>query len=81
MNEYLQKAMALYGLEIAETLKPNSDQPDYEEVQPDYYRTLTTDVEKETWLEYVVRHKEKLPQEWANQVVKNASNDDLLPIA
>ena len=70
VKDYLRRAMALYGLEIAETLLPDEPEPDYDKVSPDYHKDLESK-EKQKWAEYVHRYKDKLPKEWYNDVKKS----------
>lgn len=74
IKDYMQRAMALYGLEITETLLPDEDEPDYEQVEPGYHKTLD-EGEREKWVTFVIRHQEKLPQEWCYKVTKAAQKD------
>lgn len=76
IQEYLEKAMALYGLEIAETLLPDDDPPDYERVEPGYHETIPEE-EQEVWVKYVDRHRDKLPKEWVHDVVSAAKEDGI----
>jgi DNA-binding CsgD family transcriptional regulator len=76
VKDYMQRAMALYGLEITETLLPDEEPPDYddEEVEPGYHESLS-EYEREKWVKFVTRHQDKLPQEWAHDVVEAARAD------
>jgi hypothetical protein len=65
--------MARYGLEATETLLPDEEPPELEEVSPEYHRALAG-LEKRTWLTYVDRHREKLPQEWVASVEESAKD-------
>jgi predicted transcriptional regulator len=78
VKDYMQRAMAQYGLEMAETLLPDEEPSDYEEVKPGYHETLD-EYEREKWVKFVTRHQEKLPQEWAHEVVQ-AARDDGVPV-
>lgn len=80
IKDYMQRAMALYGLGITETLLPDEEPPDYEgeEVKPGYHETLDKQ-EREKWTTFVVRHQEKLPQEWAHEVIE-AAREDGVPV-
>jgi hypothetical protein len=78
VQEYLEKAMALYGLDIAETLLPDEEPPDYERVEPGYHDTLS-DEEGSVWVKYVDRHRDKLPREWVHDVTSSAREDGLKP--
>ena len=71
VQAYLQRAMARYGLGVSETLLPGEEPPELEEVSPEYHRELAGP-EKRTWLTYVDRHREKLPQEWVAGVEDSA---------
>lgn len=74
VKDYMQRAMALYGLEIAETLLPDEDGSDYDRVEPGYHKTLDQQ-EREKWVKFVVRHQDKLPQEWAYEIIEAARDD------
>lgn len=76
VKDYMQRAMALYGLEITETLLPEEEPPDYDTVEPGYHETLD-EQEREKWIQFVVRHQEKLPQEWAHEVIETAREDGI----
>lgn len=76
---YIERAMALYGLDIAETLLPGEESPDYEQVEPTYYRTLENETEQRAWVKYVVRHEDRLPQEWVNSALEAAREDGVHP--
>jgi len=78
VQEYLEKAMALYGLEIAETLLPGEESSDYERVEPGYHNTLQEE-ERSVWLTYVNRHRDKFPQEWVHEVISSAREDGIEP--
>lgn len=71
VQAYLERAMARYGLEVTETLLPDEEPPELEEVSPEYHRDLAGSEER-TWLTYVHRHREKLPQEWIASVEESA---------
>ncbi|MFB6224890.1 MAG: helix-turn-helix transcriptional regulator [Candidatus Paceibacteria bacterium] len=75
VKDYLRRAMALYGLEIAETLLPNEPEPDYDKVNPDYHKDLGSK-EKQKWIEYVKRYNDKLPKEWYNNVKNSIKESD-----
>jgi predicted transcriptional regulator len=74
VKEYLEKATALYGMEIALTINPDQELPEYDQVEPGYHRDLPEE-EQQEWVKLVHRYKSKLPQEWANSVLKSASED------
>lgn len=78
IKDYMQRAMALYGLGITETLLPDEEPPDYDQVEPGYHETLD-EYERKKWAEFVVRHREKLPQEWAHEVIE-AAREDGVPV-
>lgn len=71
---WIERAMAQYGLEIAETLFPEDlepplDQPTYEPVGVEYIDELENGGGVERWAECVQRHRDKIDQSWANDVV------------
>lgn len=70
--------MALYGLEIAETLLPEEGPPDYERVEIGYHKQLKEE-EQVKWIKYVDRHRERLPQSWVNSVIESAKEDGIKP--
>lgn len=80
VKDYLERAMAQYGLEIAETLLPDEEPPDYEKVGPGYHRNLKNTQDKEEWVKLVDRHRDKLPQEWVHNVLGPAKNDGIKPL-
>lgn len=80
VKTYMERAMAMYGLEITETLLPNEEPPDYEAVDPGYHRTLENEANQKKWLKYVDRYREKLPQEWVHSVLEEAKEDGFKPI-
>lgn len=80
VKDYLERAMALYGLEITKTLLPDKEPPDYDRVEPTYHRTLEFKTERQKWIKYVDRHQNRLPQEWVNSVLKTAEEDDMYSI-
>lgn len=75
-QQYMERAMALYGLDIAEPILPNEDYPDYERVGPGYHRQLHKKDQK-LWIKYVDRHRDKLPQEWVHNVIETAREDGI----
>jgi len=74
IKDYMQRAMALYGLEVTETLLPDEEPPDYDKVKPGYHETLDSQ-EQEKWVKFITRYQEKLPQEWAYEVIETAKED------
>ena len=74
VKEYLEKAMALYGMEMTLTIDPDEELPTYEQVEPGYHRTLS-EAERREWVKLVDRYSSKLPQEWANSVLESAAED------
>ena len=68
IKDYLGRAMALYGLEIAETVLPSEELPDYHRVNSDYANQLSEEEEKK-WREYVRRYSDRLPQEWVHEIM------------
>lgn len=74
VKEYMQRAMARYGLDIAETILPDEDEPDYEQVEPGYHEGLDK-YDQEKWAKFVIRYEEKLPQEWVHSVLDAARKD------
>lgn len=74
VQEYLERAMALYGLDICETLLPNETPTEVERVNPGYHNQLDKE-DRSKWLTYVRRHKDKLPQEWVHEVIDSAKED------
>ena len=71
---WIERAMAQYGLEIAETLQtdeldPPLSEPSYEQVGPEYIDELQTEADRERWAECVERSVGQVPQSWVNDVV------------
>lgn len=77
VKDYMRRAMALYGLEIAETLLPDESPPDYDRVGSNYYESLKKE-EKQKWIEYVERYNDKLPQEWYNDIKASVESSEFL---
>lgn len=75
VKDYLRRAMALYGLEITETLLPKESEPDYDRVEPDYHKSLEREEQKK-WFEYVQRYNDKLPKEWYNDVKETVKDSE-----
>jgi DNA-binding CsgD family transcriptional regulator len=69
---YIERAMALYGLEAAETILPSEEPEDLERVDPEYFQTLQNRSERNDWLKFVKRHQEKLPADWSQDVLDAA---------
>lgn len=64
---WIECAMALYGLEIAETLFPEDlepplQEPSYERVDPEYLDELQNEDDRKRWAECVERNVDSLPQ-------------------
>lgn len=78
IKTYRERAMAMYGMEITETLLPEEDPPDYEIVDAGYHRSLHK-VDQKKWVKLVDRHRDQLPQEWVNSVLEAAREDGLRP--
>lgn len=74
---YLERAMALYGLEVAATVLPSEEPGEIERVEPGYHRTLESETERRKWLKFVKRHEEKLPTEWLHDVLEAARADGI----
>lgn len=74
VNSYMERAMARYGVEIAESLLPNEEPPDYEPiVDPGaYLMELADRREQERWITCVERHQDQLPRDWVNDVADAA---------
>lgn len=81
IQSYLERAIALYGFGIAETLLDPENPPSYERVESGYHQSLETEDEQEEWAQIVDRHQEKLPQEWVHEVLEEMKDDDLLSVS
>jgi DNA-binding CsgD family transcriptional regulator len=79
VQNYLERAMALYGLDIAEPAPKEDLQQSCELIEPGYHRTLESDKEKEEWVKFVDRHRDKIPQEWVHEVLEAAESDGITP--
>lgn len=60
VKTYAEGALALYGLEIMETLLPDEEPADYEQVESGYHRSLKGR-SKETSFDFIRRHGDSLP--------------------
>jgi len=76
VSTYLDRAAARYGLEIAHANDPGDDNPDYEQVGPEYLDELSDAVAKQ-WLRIVDKQRGGLPQEWVNSVEQEAEKRGL----
>lgn len=69
--------MCLYGFEIGESsVPPGADLPDYERVEPTYYRSRHKKDQK-LWVEFVDRHQNHIPREFYNDVEEAAREDGI----
>ena len=78
VKQYLERAMARYGVEISHAVMPDTEPPDYEIVGPDYLDELSREVKKQ-WLRLVDQHRNSLPQEWVAKVEEAAEEEHDLP--
>lgn len=74
VKDWMERAMAQYGLEITETLAPDElepplSKPSHEEVGIEYLDELQTDADRKRWAECVERNTQKLPRSWVNEIV------------
>ena len=76
VKQYLEKAMALCGMDITLTIDPDGELPEYKRVEPGYHRTIDGE-ERDEWLKLIERHSSKLPKEWVNSVLDEAREDGL----
>lgn len=81
---WIERAMAQYGLSIAETLtdgqlEPPLSEPSYEAVGPDYLDTLERE-DQRRWVECVDRHHDSLPQEWVAPIMDEIRSRGLVSI-
>lgn len=67
VQEYFQKAIALYGLRILETTVPEAENQDYNRIDAEYAMQLSGK-RKQDWLDAFNRQKDSLPQEWVAEV-------------
>jgi len=82
---WLERAMAQYGLEIAEVLSPDQlepplSEPAYEAVDESYLDELQTRADKERWAECVERNADSLPAEWVNPVLDRLEQEGYVSI-
>ena len=76
IQDYMEQAMARYGLDIALTLDPDELQPPattptYDSVGPEYLDDLDRK-QAIKWLELVDRHSNRLPAEWVADILDTA---------
>lgn len=67
--------MALYGLEIAHTRRPEAleNLPDFERVDPhEYLSELEPHERRVVWLEAVNKNRNKIPKEYVSEVEEAA---------
>lgn len=76
VEQYHQKAMALYGFEILETKDVDNELPEYERVDADYFRSRPR-ADQKTWVKMVLDENNRLPMEFVNDVKENALADGL----
>lgn len=76
VSSWKGRAMALYGLEIAHALLPEEERREFEQVTPSYIDDLEPRERRVAWLEKVLRHEDKLPQEWVANVKERAMEVD-----
>ena len=74
VKQYMQRAMALYGLRISEPVMPDEEPPDYERVGPEYLNELGDEVKKR-WLRILDDQRDGLPQEWVAEIEDAAENE------
>lgn len=72
VSSWIERAMVLYGLEIAETLSPDEleppvDTPTYDRVGPEYLDSLQLE-DRKLYAEYFDRHRDKLPAGWVAEM-------------
>jgi DNA-binding CsgD family transcriptional regulator len=67
VQAYHEKAIALYGLEILETIIPEAEDADYERIDAEYVLDLPRPRKKD-WKEAFNRQRDSLPQEWVASV-------------
>lgn len=69
VKNYVERAMCLYGYEIAENVVLESDDelPEYDRVSPDYFKTRAHGDDRD-WVDLVMNYSEKLPAEFVEKV-------------
>lgn len=82
---WLERAMAQYGLEIAEVLLPDElepplSEPSYDPVGPEYLDELQTRADKERWAECVERNADRLPASWVNPVMDRLEDEGYVSV-
>lgn len=75
---YVERAMCLYGFEIAENVVTMDDEelPEYERVDPDYFRSREDDRE---WVALVMNYSDNLPAEIVEDDREAAMQHDAFP--
>ncbi|WP_247005070.1 hypothetical protein [Halosolutus gelatinilyticus] len=82
---WTERAMAQYGLSIAETLMPEElepplSEPAYESVDVEYIDELQNETDRKRWAECIERNVGKLPQPTVNEVVPELERRGYLSI-
>jgi DNA-binding CsgD family transcriptional regulator len=77
VSGWKERAMALYGLEIAHPLLPDEERRDITQVGPEYLDELEPEERRVVWLEAVIKNENKIPMEWHNSVLEYAKEEYL----
>lgn len=78
VKNYVERAICLYGFEVAEqkVLEDDTELPEYERVDADYWKTREGSDQRE-WVNLVLNYDEKLPAEFAEDVRESARENGL----
>lgn len=80
VKSYVERAICLYGFEIAENMvtEDTVDLPEYERVDPDYFNTRTEE-DGVKWVKLVLDYEGKLPAGFVEDVREAALKQDMFP--
>lgn len=80
VKNYVERAICLYGYEIAENLVIDDDEelPDYDRVEPDYM-TARTREDGRKWVGLVMNYEGKLPADFVEDVREASLKNGLRP--
>lgn len=78
VKSYVERAICLYGFEIAESTVTMDDTelPEYERVEPDYWKTREGS-DRRQWMNLVLNYEGKLPAEFVADVEESAREHGL----
>lgn len=82
VKSYVERAICLYGFEIAESTVTMDDAelPQYERVEPEYFKTRT-ETDAIQWITLILDYEESLPAEFVEDVRAAALDSGMFPRA